>query len=112
VAFAANWTFDDTWMTFFRAGWSEGSAPIFNRSLTAGLIRKFYYRSDTAAIGFNWGDPPDDSLPDQKTLEAFWNIQFAQNFTISPGVQLLVDPALNPDEDQIWIAGLRTRLTF
>ena len=112
VNLAASWTFDRTWMTFFRAGWSEGSAPIYNTSVTAGLIRKFHYRSDWAGIGFNWGDSPDDSLPDQKTMEAFWNFQFAQNFAITPSVQLLVDPAQNTEEDQIWVVGLRTRITF
>jgi hypothetical protein len=27
-------------------------------------------------------------------------------------VRLLIDPALNPDEDHIWIGGIRIRLTL
>lgn len=111
-AFAANWTFDGIWMPFVRAGWSHGSAPIYNKSATAGLIRKLRYRSDLLGIGFNWGDPPDASLREQKTLEAFWNIQLAQNLALTPSIQLLLDPALNPDDDRVWVGGIRARLTF
>ena len=34
--------------------------------------------------------------------EAFWRLQFAQNFVITPGVQYLIDPVGNPDD--VWIA--------
>lgn len=112
LALAGNWTFRDTWMPFARLGWSEGSTPIYNRSATIGLGYKFRYRSDLAGIGINWGDPPDDSLREQTTIEAFWNFQFAQNLAFTPSVQLLIDPALNPQEDEIWITGFRARLTF
>jgi porin len=112
IALAANWTFDGKWMPFLRAGWSEGTTPIYNKSATIGLIRKFKYRSDIAGVGLNWGDPPDDNQREQTTVEVFWNFQFAQNLAFTPSVQLLIDPALNPEADQVWITGLRARLTF
>jgi hypothetical protein len=34
------------------------------------------------------------------------------NLALTPSVQWLVDLALNPKEDQIWILGLRARLTL
>jgi porin len=112
VALAGNWTFNDQWMPFVRAGWSEGSAPIYNRSATAGLIYKFLFRSDLVGIGLNWGDPSTETSREQKTIEAFWRVQFAQNFSITPSVQWLIDPALNPEHDLIYVAGLRMRLAF
>jgi hypothetical protein len=30
----------------------------------------------------------------------------------APSLQYLIDPALNPAKDAIWLAGLKTRLTF
>jgi porin len=39
-------------------------------------------------------------------------VQLAQNLAITPDVQLIIDPALNPDEDVLWIFGLRARLAF
>jgi len=111
-AVAANWTFDGKWMPFLRAGWSDGNAPIYNKSATIGLVRKFKFRSDLVGISVNWGDPPDNALPEQTTIEAFWNIQIAQNLALTPDVQLLLDPALNPEESSVWVFGLRARLTF
>ena len=56
--------------------------------------------------------PPDSSLSDQTTIEGFWRFQFAQNFEITPSVQFLLNPALNPDDDSLFVFGLRMRLTF
>jgi porin len=112
VTVAANWTFDDRWMPFARLGFSSGAAPIYNESATLGLIRKFMFRSDLVGIAANWGSPPDDTLSDQTTIEAFWRFQFSQGFAITPSVQLLLDPALNPDNDSVWVWGLRFRFAL
>lgn len=112
VALAANWTFDDRWMPFARLGFSRGSAPIYNDSFTLGMIHKFPYRSDLIGIAANYGSPPDNSLRDQTSVEAFWRFQFSENLAITPSVQLLKDPALNPDEDTVWVWELRFRFTL
>jgi porin len=112
AAFATNWTFNEEWMPFFRAGWSQGNTPLYNRSATVGVIKKFSFRSDLVGVGINWGEPSSDSLREQTTIEAFWRFQFAQDFAITPSLQYLVNPALNLAEDAIWLAGLRMRLTF
>jgi porin len=70
ISLAANWTFDDRWMPYARLGFSRGSAPIYNESVTVGLIRKFLYRSDVVGLSVNHGSPPDDRLRDQTTIEA------------------------------------------
>ena len=112
VALAANWTFDKRLMPFLRAGWSEGLAPIYNRSLTAGIVYALTRRSDLTGIAVNWGDTSDDTLKDQITIEGFYRLQFAQNLALTAGGQLLIDPALNPETDQIWLLSLRARVTF
>jgi porin len=112
VSVAANWMFDERWMPYARMGFSKGSTPIYNDSFTLGLIRKFMFRSDLVGISAGWGSPPDDSLKDQTTIEAFWRFQFSQGLAITPSLQLLIDPALNPDHDRIWVYGLRVRLAF
>jgi len=110
---SANWTSDDqAWMPFVRAGWSDGLAPLMNNTATLGLLHYVSDRSDLVGLAGNWGNPSDNSLRDQYTGELFWRVQFAQNLAITPSVQLLIDPALNPEEDQIWIGGVRARFTL
>ena len=55
----------------------------------------------------NWGKPSESGLDDQFIAELFYRLQVAQNLGITPDVQLLINPALNPDEDLIWVFGLR-----
>jgi len=113
VAVSANWTWDQTWMLFTKAGWSDGSAPLYNESYTVGTLHYFSTRSDLFGLAFNWGDPPAGSgLNDQSTTELFYRLQFAQNLAITPSLQYITDPALNPAEDSLSIFGLRVRLTL
>ena len=112
ISFAANWTFDDRWMPYARLGISKGSAPIYNESITVGFIRKFLYRPDVVGVSVNHGSPPDENLRDQTTIEAFWRFQFSQGLAITPSAQLLLDPALNPEKNSVWVWGLRFRFSL
>jgi len=105
-------TADQRWMGFVRAGWSNGDAPIYEETYTVGVLRKFRRNSDLFGIALNWGDPPDSSLSSQVTGEVFYRVQFAENLAITPSLQLLKDPALNPDDDTILVWGFRVRLTL
>ncbi len=113
VAIGANWTWNDTWMLFAKLGWSDGSAPLYNESYTVGMIRYFTSRSDKLGLAINWGEPPEDSgLNEQWTMEIFYRLQFSQNLAVTPSLQYISDPALNPAEDSLTIFGLRLRLTL
>jgi porin len=113
ITLGANKTTEDgRWMGFARAGWSKGSAPIYNETYTLGLLRKFRRNADLLGVAVNWGDPPDSSLGSQKTGELFYRLQFSQNFAITPSIQLLKDPALNPVDDTILVWSLRFRITL
>ncbi|MCP4784359.1 MAG: carbohydrate porin [Fuerstiella sp.] len=71
-----------------------------------GVQRK---NKDVAGIGFSWGEPADGSLRDQFTSEAFYRFQLTQFLAITPDVQLIVDPALNPTTDVLALFGIRLR---
>ncbi|MCP4874364.1 MAG: carbohydrate porin [Gammaproteobacteria bacterium] len=111
-----NWTWDNTWMLFTKIGSSDADAPndpqIAENSLTVGGIYYFANRSDLVGIAYNDSELAAPGLGDQTTLEAFYRLQLAQNLAITPSLQILEDPALNPDEDRITVLGLRLRLTL
>lgn len=111
-AIGANKTWNDTWMAFARAGWSEGSAPISNEAYTIGFGRVFRHWNDVVGIGINWGDPPQKQLPRQTTGELFYRMQFAEQWQFTPSIQYIKNPALNTENDSAWVFGLRMRLTL
>ena len=111
VGLTANWTLNELWMPFGRLGWSDGAAPLANKTATAGILRRFAL-TDLFGLGFNWSDPPDPNLREQMSVEIFYRFQIAQNLALTPSFQLLIDPANNPDEDQIHVLGLRLRATL
>ena len=49
---------------------------------------------------------------DQTTVELFYRLILAQNLQLTPSIQMLFDPALNPEDDFVWAYGLRLRLSL
>jgi len=117
AAFSFSKKFDERWQPFFRAAYSDGGGGSFlERSLSTGVGYFPQSRSDVLGIGLNWGQPSSgtygDGLEDQFTAEVYYRLQLFQHTTITPDVQYLVNPALNPEEDKIWVFGLRARVVF
>lgn len=102
----------DRWMPFLRAGWAEGTAPVWDRSVSAGVGYYVRQGGDLAALGVSWGRPSGTTVEDQWTLEAYYRLQLLQSMALTPSVQLLVNPAANPDADLVTLFGLRWRVTF
>ncbi len=109
-AFSAAWFVENKWMPFFRAGASKGTAALYERSVSAGL--GYYGRNtDLAGLGLNWAEARgiDGS---QFTLEAFYRFSISPGFQITPSIQYISNPLLNPDQSSIALFGLRTRIVF
>ena len=111
VAVSAEWRFEEKWLPFFRAGWSEGEAAPLQANISGGL--GVYLKShDVVALGLNWGKPSSDGLRDEYTMELFYRIQITQILAITPDVQLIIDPSNNPDDDFIAVLGIRARVAL
>ena len=112
IAVSGNWTFAERWMPFFRAGWSDGEAPLMNRAVTGGIMRYCADRGDLTGIGVSWEDPSDRALPEQKNMELFYKLQLAQHLAVTPSLPVLIDPALSPNTNTLTVFGIRGRVTF
>ena len=107
----ASWYFEESRvMPFIRGGWSDGEAALLDGQVSAGIGKQFRER-DLAGLGVSWGSPSASGLRDQWTGELFYRLQFG-NIAITPSVQLIADPALNPDEDSMIVGGVRARIVF
>jgi porin len=116
VAISAAWFFEDRWMPFVRAGYADDGGALYEGSVSWGVGYYVADRRDVFGVGLNWSRPSDTAvapgLDDQYTAELFYRIQLSQSLAITPDIQLIIDPGLNPDEDSIFVAGLRVRLAL
>jgi porin len=111
VAFTAQKYIDESWLPFFRFGYSDGDAALLQTVFSTGFGYK-RKNNDVAGLGLSWGKPADGTLRDQFTSEAFYRFQLTQFLAITPDVQLVVDPALNPGQDVLAFFGIRFRAAF
>ncbi|KUJ77130.1 porin [Ruegeria profundi] len=110
AALSASWFIDNTWMPFIRYGVSEGTAALYERSLSTGI--GWYGRNtDVAGLGLNWAEAKgfDDT---QFTAEAFYRFSISPGLQITPSVQYISDPLLDTSQDDILLVGLRARVLF
>ena len=111
MAFNANYLIQDNVMVFGRGGWSEGWQ--LDRNLSAGLgWRPPNEYSDLFGVGAGWAQPANPVLRDQYIFEAFYRWQLTTQLAITPDLQWIFHPAVNPSVDSLWVASLRLRVTF
>jgi porin len=95
VAFNANYLIQPNVMIFGRGGWSAGWQ--LDRNLNFGLgWRPNQEYSDLFGIGGGWAH----------------RFQLTTQLAITPDVQWILHPALNPNTGSLWVASLRARIAF
>ena len=65
--------------------------------------------SDRLGIGATWAQPTPPSTHDQFAIEAFYRAELVDGFQVTPDVELIFDPALNPNSTFQAIFGIRVR---
>jgi len=104
------------WITFVRGGYARDGGSLLEKSLVAGFAYQTVPGGNQLGVAYNWGEPNESTwapgLDDQHTLEAFYRIQLWKEFAITPDIQYVRNPALNPEDDKLWVIGLRARLAF
>jgi len=108
--------FDNGFMPFVRAAFADEAALLLKKSVSVGFGFHGFQEQDQLGVAYNWGRPNDSSfgpgLDDQQTIELFYRFQLAKNLAITPDIQYVKNPSLNPDEDDLFILGLRARFAF
>ncbi|WP_159090217.1 carbohydrate porin [Ruegeria sp. Alg231-54] len=116
VNFSYSRSFDEKWMPFFRAGYAKDGGTILQKSVSAGFAHHFGAGDSLLGFGVNWGQPNETTygpgLSDQYTVELFTRLQVSENIQITPDVQYIKNPALNPTANHSLVLGLRMRAVF
>ena len=116
IAFSGTWFFNDKIMPFLRGGFAEDGGTLLQKSVTAGI--GWYQKKGGSLLGFaaGWGEINEttwlEGLDDQITMELFYRMQISSHLAITPDVQYIINPGLNPDASSIFIWGIRGRLSL
>jgi porin len=110
----------DKWMPYIRAGYAKDGGSLLERSVSTGFGYQPNPIGATAGnllgFGANWGKPNEavfgSGLDDQYAFELFYRLQVTNELAMTPDIQFLIDPALHPDEDNLWVFGLRARVAL
>jgi porin len=107
---------NEHWITFVRSGYAKDGGSLLEKSLTAGFAYQTVPGGNQLGVAYNWGEPNESTwvpgLDDQHSLEAFYRIQLWKELAITPDIQYIRNPALNPGDNTLWVFGLRGRLAF
>lgn len=97
-------------MPFVRAGKAKGTAALYENSVSAG-IGYFARNTDLAGLGLNWAEAR--GVPgSQATAELFYRFSISPGLQITPSIQFINNPLMNPGQSRITITGLRARIVF
>ncbi len=106
----------DKWLPFARAGYTDDGGSFLQKTISAGFGYQLQDDVSLLGLGVNWGQPNEQTfgpgLEDQYIIELFTRFQVTENLQVTPDIQYIINPAVNPDADHSLILGLRARVVF
>jgi porin len=115
-AVSAAYQLNDRYFPFVRFGHSDGGGGVAAEdAFSAGLeiTRQF---DQVWTLGAGWARPSEKTfgpgLDNEVVLETSYKFQLSKNFSLTPDVQLILNPANDPSESSLWVFGVRFILTM
>ena len=102
----------DNWFPFVRFGHSDGGAGVAATSSASAGFEYATRPNQAWSLGLGWADPVTPESRDEYVVETSYKFQLLKGFSLLPNAQLLLDPVNNPDEDRVWVLGLRGILSL
>ena len=102
---------------FLRYGYADvragGPTPVKHMANAGVVIDDIFGQSkDRIGVVYTWSDPADRSLDDQSEIDAYYRVQVTPEISAGPTIQVIFDPVRNPDEDSVFVWGIRTRIAL
>jgi len=110
--FSWNTWLGEGWMPFVRAGYADEGGSLLELAISAGAGFQTG-RGNVLGFAGHWGRPNGSTygadLDDQYVGEVYFRWKIGKHLEATPNLQLIVNPALNPSQDEIWVVGLRVK---
>ena len=97
---------------FLRASVADPDVTEVRRFISAGFgyAAPFGRSWDAVGFGFARGKPSDSLLHAETILESYWLVRTSPFVSVTPHVQIVLNPAKNPQRDRISLVGLRVQI--
>ena len=116
INYSASTFLNESFMPFVRGGYAKDGGSLLQQSLSVGLGYFGSRGSDLVGAAYNWGEPNEATFaPDltaQHGLELFYRLQVTDELAVTPSLEYLRNPALDPGQNSIWLLGLRARFAL
>ena len=116
VNFSATAAVAKAFLPFLRGGWAKDGGSLYEGTVSAGIGYQTPGSDSLLGVGVNWSRPNQSTfgadLGSQFTGELFYRAQLTQRVQITPSMQLIGNPAENPDKSFLAVFGLRLRAAF
>jgi len=113
---SAAYQMNDTYFPFVRFGHSDGGAGVAAESAFSAGVQISQSETDIWSIGAGWAKPSERTfgpgLDNETVLETSYQFRLSKNFTLTPDVQVIFNPANNPGKSSVWVVGIRGILTL
>ena len=115
-AVSAAWQISDQTFPFVRFGHSDGGGGVAAEDAISAGVEFTRQKDEIWTIGAGWANPSAEpfgrGLDNETVFETSYKFQLSKNFSLTPDLQLILNPANNPGETSIWVFGLRGILTL
>lgn len=115
-AISASHQFSEKLIPFFRFGHNDGGGGVVAKSAAS---MGFEYNTKTGhalSLGTGWADPSENTygekLKDEYVFETSYRVQVTPSISLTPDVQLLLNPSNNQNVNSVWVLGLRFIITL
>jgi porin len=110
------WQLNEKMFPFLRLGHSDGGGGVAAEDSISAGVQYTFAHDEIFSIGAGWAKPSSvtfgPGLDNETVFESSYKFQLSKNFSLTPDVQIVFNPADNPTESSVWVFGLRTILTL
>lgn len=112
-AFSSHWYLNDRYIPFFRLASSNGKGinAFYRTDVQLGTGFRFL-NHDILGVSASWAEPNIPDAEDQFTGEVFYRFVITEHLELTPDLQIIFNPTLNPSESVMAYFGARVRMTF
>jgi carbohydrate-selective porin OprB len=103
-------------LAFFRYGLGDGEVTLVEASISGGLTLAgpFGRSSDHVGLGVSWSKPSGFFGGGQRetSFELYYALQLSASISLTPDLQVVIDPAYNTKDDTVVVVGVRLLVHF